>query len=90
MTDKPTLFTAPFKTLYIFGLVTLNFLIQALTMLLKLWYLVALLALVLIVPRFLPGEHLALYSEMDEIGYFMAYWILLGIASSVGLGNLVT
>lgn len=42
---------------------------------------------VIFVPNFIEGPHLAIYQQGEKIAYFCAYWIILGVASSIGLGT---
>ena len=41
----------------------------------------------LIIPRLVYGNDHPYIQEFDSIAYFCGYWILLGIASSIGLGT---
>lgn len=55
--SKPTLLTHPFTTLYYFGIVVLHFLRDTLKWLLGIWYVVLLVVLVTVAPRFVDGSH---------------------------------
>jgi hypothetical protein len=86
---KPTLFTSPHKTLYYFTIIVLQFVKNTFAHLIRYWYLVVFLLAITVAPRFIEGDHLKLIKIGDEIGYFMLYWIILGVASSIGLGILI-
>jgi len=38
-------------------------------------------------PRYINGPWTAHLGEFDEIAYFVLYWVILGVASSIGLGT---
>ncbi|CAK61214.1 unnamed protein product (macronuclear) [Paramecium tetraurelia] len=87
MVEPPTLFSNPIKTLYLFTIVLFNYAKDAVKYLSKFWHIIGFLTLVVIAPRFVEGEHQGLVRQADEIAYFMLYWLVLGIMSSVGLGT---
>ncbi|CAK64980.1 unnamed protein product (macronuclear) [Paramecium tetraurelia] len=87
MVEAPTLFSNPIKTLYLFSIVLFNYAKDAVKYLSKFWHIIGFLALIVIAPRFVEGEHSELVRQGDEIAYFMLYWLVLGIMSSVGLGT---
>lgn len=57
MVDAPTLFTNPIKTLYLFSIVLFNYAKQAVIYLSQFWHVLTILALIIIAPRFVQGEH---------------------------------
>ncbi|CAD8111560.1 unnamed protein product [Paramecium primaurelia] len=87
MVEAPTLFSNPIKTLYLFTIVLFNYAKDAIKYLSKFWHIIGFLTLIVIAPRFVEGEHSELVRQGDEIAYFMLYWLVLGIMSSVGLGT---
>lgn len=54
---KPTLLTSPHWTLFYFTIVVLQFLRKIFTYLVRFWYLVLLVMLITIAPRFVEGQH---------------------------------
>lgn len=85
--DEISLFTHPFKTIYYFLLVVKDFTKNCLSFLLKNIVLVVLLTAAVIVPNFVEGPHSAIFKHGEQIAYFCLYWIILGVASSIGLGT---
>jgi len=53
----------------------------------KNWVIFTILVLAITVPNIVDGPHKPYVRKVEEILYFMAYWIVLGIASSIGLGT---
>ena len=53
--SNPTLFTHPFVTLYYFAIVVLHFLKDALKWLARVWYVVVIILLIAVAPRFIDG-----------------------------------
>lgn len=54
---------------------------------LKYWYIFLTLIGVIFGPVFVEGPHTPYMNEVENILYFMGYWIILGVASSIGLGT---
>ncbi|EGR32420.1 hypothetical protein IMG5_083720 [Ichthyophthirius multifiliis] len=46
-----------------------------------------LLTLFIITPYLVEGVHTPYLRQFENVGYFCAYWIILGVASSIGLGT---
>lgn len=38
-------------------------------------------------PYYVDGPWTPYLRSVEEVGYFMAYWVILGVASSIGLGT---
>lgn len=55
--NNPTLFTSPIKTLYYLSIVISQFLKNVLLYLLQRWYIVLILAMIILLPRFIVGPH---------------------------------
>lgn len=53
----------------------------------KYWYVLLISILIVVGPYYIDGPHTKYLKETEEILYFMAYWIILGVASSIGLGT---
>lgn len=52
------------------------------------YYLYIILGLLIILgPNYVNGPHQEYVKKVKEVGYFILYWIVLGIASSIGLGT---
>ncbi|KRW99940.1 hypothetical protein PPERSA_12616 [Pseudocohnilembus persalinus] len=82
-----TLFKHPLYTIKYFMIVVFNNIMIALKFILKYWYIVLILAGIIIAPYHIEGPHSEKLQEFEDILYFMGYWILLGVASSIGLGT---
>lgn len=85
-----SLLTAPLQTLYLFGLVIVDYIKAAASWVRANQVTVLLLALVISLisgGMMYPGNHVALRDYLAYEGVYIVYWMLLGIASSVGLGS---
>jgi vacuole membrane protein 1 len=52
-----SLFSHPIKTIYIFGIIVVNYILSLIKFILNKWYLFLLLGLVAVGPRFIEGSH---------------------------------
>ncbi|KAL4438738.1 hypothetical protein ABPG74_013411 [Tetrahymena malaccensis] len=85
--DSISILTHPFTTLYYFVLVLVSYVKIGLKFILKHIIVISVVLAVIITPNFIQGPHLDYYRHAEKVGYFMAYWIILGVASSIGLGT---
>jgi len=85
---KITLFTHPIKTITIFIIILLKYLQEVLRFILRHAILFTIIILAIVLPHVIvDGPHKEYVKIMDEFVSFTIYWILLGVASSIGLGT---
>ena len=82
-----TLLRHPLITTKYFTIILFNFIVKVLKFLQKKWLAFTVLTILIVAPYLVKGPHQTILRSVEEIGYFSAYWIILGIASSIGLGT---
>jgi membrane protein YqaA with SNARE-associated domain len=85
--EKVTLWKNPIRTLQLFTAVLARFFGNIFRHILRniIYYII--LAAIIIVPHVVHGPHTPMVKKIDEIAEFAGYWIILGVASSIGLGT---
>lgn len=77
----------PFTTLRLFLKVFLGFLSRVFGHIVNYIVIYGIIAAAIVIPHLIEGEHTPWVKKFDEFVEFCGYWIILGVASSIGLGT---
>lgn len=85
--DKIALHTHPILTLKIFCIIMWGHLKSLAAFIARYKIAFSVLVAAIVLPHLINGPHSPLVGTLDEIALFAGWWILLGVASSIGLGT---
>eukprot|EP01017_Pseudomicrothorax_dubius_P011695 TRINITY_DN1441_c0_g1_i1.p1 TRINITY_DN1441_c0_g1~~TRINITY_DN1441_c0_g1_i1.p1 ORF type:complete len:402 (-),score=94.10 TRINITY_DN1441_c0_g1_i1:129-1334(-) len=85
--EKISLFTHPIKTLHILAIVLKDLGVVGLKFLAKHFIVITLLSTVGLTAHFVKGPHTQIVSYLEDIAFFVIWWVGLGVASSIGFGT---